>query len=66
MATGENRTRNNMIEVLIFEAITDRLFEQMDRVNDPSLEGEARNEEMKRARALVKTRRGRTPKKPGK
>jgi hypothetical protein len=66
LAVIETRNRNNMIELLIFEAISDRLLEQMDRVNDPSLEGEALDEEIKRARALVKTRRGRTPKKPDK
>jgi hypothetical protein len=73
LAAAETRTRNNMLEVLILEAlsarlssITDRLFEQFNRLADRNLTGEALNEEIKQASALIGAMRGRPPKKPGK
>jgi hypothetical protein len=72
LAASETRTRNNMLEVLILEALAsrlsdsnDRLFEQLDRLADKNLKGEALDEEIKRTHALIGTKRSR-PKKPGK
>jgi predicted transcriptional regulator len=65
LAAAENRTRNNMLEVLILEALNGRLFEQLERLSDKNLKGEALDEEIKRASALAGTGRGR-PKKSDK
>jgi hypothetical protein len=69
-AAVERRTRNNMIEVLIWEAIevrlsefNDRLFEQIERLEDRNLTKEALDEEVKRTKALIRTKGGRPPKK---
>jgi hypothetical protein len=62
LAANEKWTRNNMIEILILEAIRNRLFEQMKRLKDENLEGEALNEEIKRSHALMGTKRGRSKK----
>jgi hypothetical protein len=59
-AVDENRTRNNMIEVLLLESINDRLFEQFKRLKDS--EGETLKEEIKRSRFLAGAGRGRRPK----
>jgi hypothetical protein len=50
MAANEKQTRNSMIEVLVLEAIRNRLFEQIERLGDENLKGEARQEEIKRSR----------------
>jgi hypothetical protein len=70
LAASETRTRNNMLEVLIFEAlesrlsdINDRLFEQLDRLANKNLKGEALDEEIRRTNALIEVTRGRPPKK---
>jgi hypothetical protein len=72
-AANEKRTRNNMIEVLIWEAlevrlseISDRLFEQADRIMDKNLTKEDLEEEIKRTNALIGTKRRRSPKTPDK
>jgi hypothetical protein len=50
MAANEKQTRNSMIELLVFEAIRNRLFEQLERLGDENLKGEALQEEIKRGR----------------
>jgi hypothetical protein len=61
LAAIEKRTRNNMLEVLISEALkarisnlSDELFEQLKRLSDRNLKGEALKEEIKRANELTK------------
>jgi hypothetical protein len=68
-AANEKRTRNNMIEVLIWEAMevrlsefNDRLFEQIERLMDKDLTKEDLDEEVKRTKALIGSKRGRPPK----
>jgi hypothetical protein len=56
-----------MIELLIFEGLNARLFEQMERLQDGNLEGEALDEEIKRANALTKRDRpAKNPEAPAK
>jgi hypothetical protein len=64
-AASEKRTRNNMIEILVGEALITRLLEHANRVGDSSLKGEALNEEVKRVNELDRNMRG-PPKKSGK
>jgi hypothetical protein len=62
LAANENRTRDNMLEILSLEAINNRLFEQMERLADKNLEGKALDTEIKRSHALTGTKRSRSKK----
>jgi metal-responsive CopG/Arc/MetJ family transcriptional regulator len=59
LAAVETMTRDIMLEVLIAEALNGRMLDQIERLADESLEGEALVEEIKRADALTGTGRGR-------